>query len=180
MGTNYYLRKKCDYNKRYPGVVGDSETYLSQVQELVNGYVWNNKYFKTVEELNKEYFVDIHIGKNSCGWKFALCTYPDKYEEKWSYVQDDVEHQETDVTYLLPEPIRSLDDWKKLFDDPNCSIYDEYGDKVSKEDMIKVITSKNIKDVKAGRSDKYTTLVENENYDLVLSGNDPERGCVFC
>lgn len=180
MGTNYYLHKKCNYDKEYPGVVGESDDWSKYVQILINGYVWNNKYFKTIDELNKEYFVDIHIGKSSYGWKFALCIYPDKYEEKWSYEQDGIEHEEIDIIYLLPEPIKSLDDWKKLFGDPSCSIYDEYGDEVSKEDMLKIITTKNIDNVKAREHDKYTTTLKNENYDLVLSGNDPEKGCIFC
>ena len=38
MGTNYYLHRKCNYDKRYPGIVEDSETWWNSVQELVNGY----------------------------------------------------------------------------------------------------------------------------------------------
>ena len=180
MGTNYYLHKKCNYDKRYPGIVGDSETWWNSVQELVNGYVWNNKYFDTVDKLNEEYFVSIHIGKSSCGWKFSLCIYPDKYEEKWHYMQNDVLHQEIDTTYLLPKPIKSLDDWKELFDDPNCSIYNEYGDEISKEDMIRIITTKNADNINARKPEQYVTILENENYDLILSGNDPAKGIVFC
>ena len=180
MGTNYYLHKKCNYDKKYPGMVGDSETWWNSVQELVNGYVWNNKYFDTIDKLNEEYFVDIHIGKSSCGWKFLLCTYPDKYEEKWHCMINGKLHQEIDTIYLLPKPIKSLDDWKQLFDDPNCSIYNEYGDEISKEDMIEIITTKNMDDLNTREHDTFVTVLENENYDLILSGNDPAKGCVFC
>ena len=95
-------------------------------------------------------------------------------------MQNDVLHQEIDTTYLLPKPIKSLDDWKELFDDPNCSIYNEYGDEISKEDMIRIITTKNADNINARKPEQYVTILENENYDLILSGNDPAKGIVFC
>lgn len=183
MGTNYYLHKKCNYDGKYPSVVGDDVCFsYHEVQELENGYVWHNKYFKDVKELNKEYYITIHIGKASYGWKFALCIYPDKYSEQTSYELnfDGSEENEYSIEYLLPKPILTLDDWKELFDDQNCSIFDEYGDEVSTEEMIKIINTKNSDDIKSRRLEKYAKILENENYDLVLSGNNPAKCCVFC
>lgn len=60
-------------------------------------------------------YEDRHIGKSSGGWCFALHVYPD-------------------------EGINTLEDWKELWS--NGAIQDEYGDKVSKAEMLKVITNR--------------------------------------
>ena len=123
MGTNYYLRKKASYIPRedrsenwwenYDFDFYDSE--LNHVQELTNGYVFNNAYYPSLEALNKAYFITYHIGKLSAGWRFNLATYP-------------------------KQNINSLEDWKKLFNDKSTEIYDEYNEKVSKKEMLKKIT----------------------------------------
>lgn len=132
MGTNYYLRKKATYIPKKDRPENWWENYdfdfydsfdNNLVVELTNGYTWNNTYYPTVEELNKVYYLEYHIGKNSAGWRFLLQTYP-------------------------KQDITSLNDWKKLFDENE--IYDEYGEKVSKEEMLNIITKKepwhNLKD----------------------------------
>lgn len=60
-------------------------------------------------------FNERHIGKSSYGWCFGLHIYPD-------------------------ERINSLEDWKLLFD--SGEIYDEYGRRVSKDEMIDIITNR--------------------------------------
>lgn len=124
MGTNYYLRKKATYIPREDRPETWWENYDfdfydnvtdNLVNELSNGYVWNNTYYPTVESLNKAYFITYHIGKLSAGWRFNLATYP-------------------------KQNINSLEDWKKLFNDKSTEIYDEYNEKVSKKEMLKKIT----------------------------------------
>ena len=59
----------------------------------------------------------IHIGKSSAGWCFSLHVDPSM-------------------------DINNLDDWLKLFAKPNSFIEDEYGDRVSIEEMIDKITKR--------------------------------------
>jgi len=58
-----------------------------------------------------------HIGKSSGGWCFALHVIPD-------------------------EGINDLPDWEKLWKKKGAFIVDEYGDRVSKEMMKKIITER--------------------------------------
>lgn len=57
----------------------------------------------------------VHIGKSSCGWTFALHVYDD---------------------------IKTLDDWQERWNQPGSIIKNEYGDKVSMEEMISIITER--------------------------------------
>lgn len=57
----------------------------------------------------------LHVGKSSCGWAFAL--------------------------HVIPERgLNTLDDWKKLL--IGAKIKDEYGDTVSYEQMLSIITNR--------------------------------------
>lgn len=58
-----------------------------------------------------------HIGKNSAGWVFALHVYPD-------------------------EGIHDLSDWQEMFARPGSKIEDEYGDRVSAEEMLEDISAR--------------------------------------
>lgn len=60
---------------------------------------------------------ELHIGKSSAGWVFALRVHP----------FDD---------------INTLDDWKPLFTNERNRIFNEYGDIVSVDDLIKNITNR--------------------------------------
>lgn len=123
MGTNYYLHKKANYIPRKDrGEEWYKEWYYyffdneeNKVQELTNGFVFANTYYPTKEELNKVYYLTYHIGKSSYGWRFLLQVYPQLN-------------------------INSLEDWKKLLEEG--TIFDEYGDKISKEEMLEEITNK--------------------------------------
>lgn len=101
--------------------------------ELVNGWVWDSKYYPTIETLNSEYYQRIHIGKSSAGWRFGLCVYPTENPrfkgESWN-------------DHYLDKPIESLDDWIELFNDPCNYIEDEYGIRISKEVMLDIITNR--------------------------------------
>lgn len=57
--------------------------------------------------------VRLHIGKSSAGWCFAL------------HVTDE---------------ITSLDDWRKVWDQPFVTIVDKYGDTVTPAEMLATIT----------------------------------------
>ena len=126
MGTNYYLRKKASYIPREDRSENwwennDFDFYDNVadnlVNELSNGYVWNNTYYPTIESLNKDYYLLYHIGKDSAGWRFSLAIY-------------------------TKENITSLNDWKKLFKEKNTSIVNEYNEKISSKEMLKIITKK--------------------------------------
>ena len=212
MGTNYYLHRKTNFdpNHRIPASLGCCYGNESEPLELENGWVWNNKYYPTLEEMNKEFYQEIHIGKSSCGWRFGLCVYP---EENPSY------KGESWREFYLDEPISSLDDWVALFNDPENTIWDEYGREVSKEDMVACIASREpMEPLKDGwqrlnvgtdietkeeyyaidgllvhmgtrpspnwidpKRDAYTTVMPKGcTYDLILSGNDVESGEIFC
>jgi hypothetical protein len=62
----------------------------------------------------------IHIGNCSYGWCFSL-------------------HVSLDEEDGIP---MDLDDWKILFSEPGSTIEDEYGDHVSPEEMISIITER--------------------------------------
>ena len=117
MGTNYYLRLKASYGsdliKNFPA----PEYRNLEVQELENGYVWKNKYYPMLSDLNSEYYFSLHIGKDSAGWNFGLRGIPSAH-------------------------LMSLNDWKQLFDLPNAEIYDEYDRPISVEQMLELITEK--------------------------------------
>ena len=51
---NFYLEKKIDFinNLETPAFLGCGSEE-NQVQELTNGFVWQNTYYPTIEELNK-------------------------------------------------------------------------------------------------------------------------------
>ena len=59
----------------------------------------------------------LHIGLSSGGWCFGLHVMPE-------------------------ESIESLDDWTRLFEDPDKEIVDEYGDKIEKGKMLQIITER--------------------------------------
>lgn|SRR5574343_134726 len=60
----------------------------------------------------------LHIGKSPCGWHFSL--------------------------HVIPEQeINSLEDWKKYWNDhPSETITNEYGDELSREEMLGIITDR--------------------------------------
>lgn len=207
MGTNYYLRRKCEFNPlhRLPASLGCDDGHEYEPVELVNGWLLHNKYYPTLEVLNSEYYQELHIGKSSMGWRFLLCTYP---KEHPNY------HEE-----YLPKAILSLDDWIELFNDPKNKIFDEYDNEVSKEEMLDIIAHRAPnKGLKEGwqhletlhddgitkeeyyvikgllvhkmtrprsayldlKRDRYTTIMPDDcTYDLCVSGNDVEVCEIF-
>jgi len=60
---------------------------------------------------------ELHIGKSSYGWAFSLRIYID-------------------------ENIRTLSDWKKLWQDPKNLIFDEYDNAITVDEMISCITDR--------------------------------------
>jgi len=64
-----------------------------------------------------------HIGKSSWGWCFSL------------HVQDEPWRDPEDT-------IKSLEDWKWRLDRPKTVVRDEYGDTVSRDEMIEIITER--------------------------------------
>ena len=62
-------------------------------------------------------FEPMHIGKSSCGWCFALHVMPD-------------------------DNINTLEDWIDLWSEPGSFIHNEYGEKISTDDMLEIITGR--------------------------------------
>lgn len=169
MGTNYYLIKKCskeefDKYKCYNDDFWPDEGY----RELNNGHVYNNTYYSTIEELEKNLALKLHIGKSSAGWHFSLCIYPEL-------------------------GINNLDDWKKLFSE--YDIIDEYDESRSADKMISIITERyDAEFLELGQEAYEAKVVERHNntcdtlygsfihitpaktYDEYLSYNNAERG----
>lgn len=143
MGTNYYLRWKKKYEPR-------DENYSEYSEPLVdvldNGFVWNKHYYAHKDELNKDYYLELHIGKSSCGWHFALCIYPEL-------------------------SINSLKDWEQLFSNKKNIIVDEYGKLISKEDIVSTITerkNKNFKEFDSREAYEKNYIEEQNKLDGVL------------
>ena len=100
MGTNYYLRKRVTVQEYYNYDLYRYDHY-HVFDTLENGFVFNNRYYPTEEEVNKVLYVELHIGKASAGWHFGLCIYPELN-------------------------INNLEDWKREFNVSGNKIYDEY------------------------------------------------------
>lgn len=132
MGMNYYLHIYRPYNDSTIKNLPLPEYPEERVQELVNGYVWNCKYYPSLDELNKEFYFKLHIGKNSSGWVFGLRGLP-KYN------------------------IGTLDDWIKLFNAADTRIFDEEDRELSASEMIDIITNK-----KAHNWDQFSSQEEYE------------------
>jgi hypothetical protein len=62
----------------------------------------------------------LHIGKSSMGWCFGL-----HVTESWEERQ-----------------ISSLEDWKRLWSQPDAVIVDEYGERISPDQMLEIITER--------------------------------------
>ena len=137
MGTNYYLHRKTEFNPlhRIPASLGCGDDHEHEPIELVNGWVWHNKYYATLEALNAEFYQDIHIGKSSCGWRFLLCKYPAENPRF-----KDAEECFREI--YLDKPIETIYDWTELFHAPGNKIFDEYGEEVSAQDMILTIVAR--------------------------------------
>ena len=160
MGTNYYLKLNITPQQAilYHNINHTWYEYENDILEISNGLLWNNKYYPDVETLEKEYEYLIHIGKNSAGWHFSLCIYPEL-------------------------EINNLDDWKEIFN--NCIIVDEYNDVITSEEMLSII---NKEYDKQNPRDEETELksINNFNdrlgyrlydsYDDLLKDNSAERG----
>ena len=126
MGTNYYLFRKLNYsdvitdlgvpNAKFNNL-GTFDDPFNQVQKLKNGFVYRETFYKTIEELDEVFYQQLHIGKSSAGWHFLLAIYP-KYG------------------------ISNLEDWKKLFFEPNNYIENEYEERVTPEEMLSRITER--------------------------------------
>lgn len=113
MGTNYYLYKKTNFDNNTIVSLGCEE----EVKRIKNGFLWGNKYYPSIAELNEEFYQIIHIGKSSYGWHFLLAIYP--------------EHD-----------IKNLDDWVNLFNEENTYILDEYDRKIPVDEMIDIIVNR--------------------------------------
>lgn len=169
MGLNSYLYRKVNYTPDIPAQLGCAEGFNSTyVQELENGYVWDNKYYKTIEDLNKEFYQKIHIGKSSYGWHYALAIYPEY-------------------------GINNLEDWKNLFSNKNNYILDEENRKVSAEEMLDSIINRKHKGISEFKTledfEAAQLAIENDfnkkflnfrsyytTYDELLAANHAQRG----
>ena len=160
MGTNYYLRKRVTVQEYYNYDLYRYDHY-HVFDTLENGFVFNNRYYPTEEEVNKVLYVELHIGKASAGWHFGLCIYPELN-------------------------INNLEDWKREFNVSGNKIYDEYyvnsDDCVSIDDMLDTITnrSSDVNEVEYLKSinafHKELGYKQYGSYDELLRDNSAKRG----
>lgn len=167
MGMNYYLRSKsikCPKTYYEDNELWDFWHSLDThktIEELKNGYVFDNMYYPTLEEAEANFYSILHIGKSSYGWHFSLCAYREL-------------------------GIETLDDWKKLFDDSNNVIIDECGDIISKEEMLSTITERKLRNPLSTPEEEqeYIDKLNNNpmfnrkyrDYDEYLCDNNATRG----
>lgn len=114
MGCNYYLKYKANLDMNIHNKYVDFE---EQVMPLDNGLVYKKHYYTDLKDLETKgnFSHLLHIGKSSCGWHFSLCIYPEL-------------------------GINNLSDWSELFD--LDEIINEYGETISKSEMVKCITER--------------------------------------
>lgn len=113
MGTNYHLLIKNRIKD-----LNELEQDPS-ITKLRNGYVYEEIYYKTLQEVADNYYTAWHIGKSSAGWRFTLCAYPHPRDYK---------------------PIITLQDWKEMF--KLGKIVDEYGKELTAEEMVNIISNR--------------------------------------
>lgn len=165
MGMNFYVDIKRKYDKKFDDVYTDGYK-RNDVIRLTNGYVWNNTFYKSMEQLNKVYTLNLHIGKSSFGWHFGLCIYPSL-------------------------GINNLEDWIKLWNSPGVVISDEEDRVLTVEEMIDRITNRGRpdwddtkqEDLEKEAVESYNRLTESlgggrkiYSYDEFLRENHAERG----
>ena len=208
MGMNFYLEKKIDFinNLETPAFLGCGSEE-NQVQELTNGFVWQNTYYPTIEELNKVFTQKIHIGKSSMGWHFGLCIYP---EYNINTLDDWIKLFRTKGNVILDEEDRIIKTSEMLdrIENRKAPDYDKYSSEEEYEQAVienynainKIMIHKNrhkiyttyhsiLYDNNACKGlnglwrhskDRYTSYpIPDGTYDLIISGNDPEKGHVF-
>ena len=165
MGMNFYVDIKRNYDPSLNDIFTDGY-HDNSVTELSNGFVWRNTFYKNMEEVNKDYSLNLHVGKSSFGWHFSLCIYP-------------------------ALGINNLDDWIKLWNSPDVVIVDEEDRVITPEEMIDRITKRNnpkwdetkIKEFEQKAIDSYNMLNESlgchhqvYSYDEYLRENHATRG----
>lgn len=106
---------------------------------------------------------DLHIGKSSGGWTFALRIYPADGDGEPNWRARDFD---ADIV-----KIESLDDWRPLF--AKYGIIDEYGRDVTVDDMLSTITERSHpngllrRDGRQNTGLLHATLPPGVTYDLV-------------
>lgn len=206
MGMNFYLERKLDFisNEETPASLGCSDR--EEVIELTNGFVWQNTYYSTIESLNKVFYQKIHIGKSSIGWHFGLCIYPEcgintlddwiKLFRSFGNIIVDEENRELKTSEMLDriedrkqlefEKYESEDQYEKavvenynninktisIFKHKTYTNYDEI--------LMENHACRGLNGLWRRQKDQYTSYpIPDGTYDLIISGNDIEKCCIF-
>lgn len=209
MGMNFYLERKIDY-------VNEEETPTSlgcgydedPVQVLINGYVWRNTYYSSIEELNKVFTQKLHIGKSSIGWHFGLCIYP---EYGINILEDWIKLFRTNGNIILDEEERIIKTSEMLdrIENRKQPEFEKYESEQEYEEAIiknynkinnifynvshhkKLYNSydeilrenhacRGLKGLWRRQRDQYTSYpTPDGTFDYIKSGNDVEKCCIF-
>lgn len=206
MGMNFYLERKLDFisNEKTPASLGCSDK--EEVIELTNGFVWQNTYYSTIEALNKVFYQRIHIGKSSMGWHFGLCVYPEygintlddwiKLFRSFGNTIVDEEDRELKTSEMIDriedrkqfefEKYESEQEYEKAvvdnYNDINKTInifrhkiYNSYD-----EILMDNHACRGLNGLWRRQKDQYTNYpIPDGTYDLIISGNDIEKCCIF-
>lgn len=206
MGMNFYLERKLDFisNEETPASLGCSDK--EEVIKLTNGFVWQNTYYSTIEALNKVFYQRIHIGKSSMGWHFGLCIYPEygintlddwiKLFRSFGNTIVDEEDRELKTSEMLDrienrkqfefEKYESEQEYEKAvienYNDINKTIgifryktYNSYD-----EVLMENHACRGLNGLWRRQKDQYTKYpIPDGTYDLIVSGNDVEKCCIF-
>ncbi len=206
MGMNFYLERKFNFisNEETPASLGCSDR--DEVIELTNGFVWKNTYYQSIEALNEVFTQRIHIGKSSMGWHFGLCIYP---EYKINTLDDWIKLFRSSGNIIVDEEDRELktsemldriEDRKQLEfekyeseDQYERAVVENYNN-INKTISIfkhKIYTNydeilmenhacRGLNGLWRRQKDQYTSYpIPDGTYDLIISGNDIEKCCIF-
>ena len=142
MGTNYYIRRKADDEKRKELIQLITENDLSNSDRIK--YLSEELYGKAefLSSEGKLVGCEIHIGKKSMGWKFLWEHH--LYEEHHGHiVEKDVKPGHKRIIYVEdPSTLYSLygdltkDNIRKFIMDDENELFDEYGVKCDKEEFL--------------------------------------------
>lgn len=142
MGTNYYIRRKADEDKRKELIQLITENDLANSDKIK---CLSEELYGKAEFLNSEENLvgcEVHIGKKSIGWKFLWEHH--LYEVRHGHiVEEEIGPGHKNIFYVKDPPtLYSLygeltkENIRKFIMDDNNELFDEYGEKCGKEEFL--------------------------------------------
>ena len=115
MATNYFLIKKSTRDAIF--LCNSTAKSIAESDPFASAVLKRNGASDGKSPLLSERNFALHIGKSAAGWYFRLATYPEL-------------------------GIKTLDDWRRAWNNNECEIFDEYGIDVEPYQMLDIITNR--------------------------------------